>query len=200
MSEVRIDAEPRSEFGKGAARRVRRAGRVPAVLYGHGTAPRHLSMPAHELGLALKAANVLLELDFGGDRQLALPKSVQRDPIRGTVEHVDLVVVNRGERVTVDVHIVPVGELLPGGLLETVASTVSVEADSAAIPASLEIDVAQLAIGSSVHARDIVLPAGVNLAGDPDLVVLHMLISPTAAQLETSGSGEVAAGVDEIPV
>ena len=135
MSEVRIAAEPRTEFGKGAARRTRRAGKVPAVLYGHGTDPRHISLPGHELMLALKSANVLLRLQGldGGD-ELALPKDVQRDPLKGFLEHVDLIVVTRGEKVTVEVPVQLTGDIAPDGMLDQQMIQVSVEAEATHIP------------------------------------------------------------------
>src|SRR5262245_45502361 len=127
MPEIQIVAEPRTEFGKGAARRARRDHKVPAVVYGHGTDPRHVTLPAHELMLALKSANVLLELDLSGTKELTLPKSVQRDPIRGSLEHVDLIVVKRGEKVVVDVALHVTGTLVDGGVLDVVHPTVSIE-------------------------------------------------------------------------
>ncbi|MFE3202712.1 50S ribosomal protein L25/general stress protein Ctc [Embleya sp. NPDC055664] len=181
MSEVRIVAEPRSEFGKGAARRARRAGKVPAVLYGHGSAPLHLALPGHELMLALKTPNVLFSLDIDGKAQLALPKDVQRHPIKRHLEHVDLLIVQKGETVTVEVPVSTVGEIAPGGLLETVVPALPVEADATALPGTIEIDVTGLEPGASVHAKDIKLPKGTALAGDPEAVILHIL-TPSAPE------------------
>ncbi|MGW1991042.1 50S ribosomal protein L25/general stress protein Ctc [Embleya sp. NPDC001921] len=181
MSEVRIVAEPRSEFGKGAARRARRAGKVPAVLYGHGSAPLHLALPGHELMLALKTPNVLFSLDIDGKAQLALPKDVQRHPIKRHLEHVDLLIVQKGETVTVEVPVSTVGEIAPGGLLETVVPALPVEADATALPGTIEIDVTGLQPGASVHAKDIKLPKGTALAGDPEAVILHIL-TPSAPE------------------
>ncbi|MEU0933309.1 MULTISPECIES: 50S ribosomal protein L25/general stress protein Ctc [unclassified Embleya] len=181
MSEVRIVAEPRSEFGKGAARRARRAGKVPAVLYGHGSAPLHLALPGHELMLALKTPNVLFSLDIDGKAQLALPKDVQRHPIKRHLEHVDLLIVQKGETVTVEVPVSTVGDIAPGGLLETVVPALPVEADATALPGTIEIDVTGLEPGASVHAKDIKLPKGTALAGDPDAVILHIL-TPSAPE------------------
>ncbi len=135
MSEVRIPAEPRTEFGKGAARRIRRAHKVPAVLYGHGAAPRHIALPGHELMLALKTPNVLLSLDLGdGQRELALPRDVQRDPVKGFLEHVDLVAVARGEKVLVEVPVAVTGEPAAGALTVIDHQTISVEAEATHIP------------------------------------------------------------------
>jgi large subunit ribosomal protein L25 len=181
VSEVRIVAEPRSEFGKGAARRARRAGKVPAVLYGHGSAPLHLALPGHELMLALKTPNVLFSLDIDGKAQLALPKDVQRHPIKRHLEHVDLLIVQKGETVTVEVPVSTVGEIAPGGLLETVVPALPVEADATALPGTIEIDVTGLEPGASVHAKDIKLPKGTALAGDPEAVILHIL-TPSAPE------------------
>jgi large subunit ribosomal protein L25 len=185
VPEVRIAAEPRTEFGKGPARRERRAGRVPAVLYGHGTEPRHVSLPGHEVLLALRTANVLIRVEgLAGGSQLALPKAVQRDPIRGSVEHVDLIMVRRGEKVTVEVPINVTGEVAPDGLLDQQLVQISVEAEATNIPTGIEIDVAGMAIGASVHAGDLTLPNGATLAVEPDILVLHVIAAPTAEQLE----------------
>jgi large subunit ribosomal protein L25 len=185
VPEVRIKAEPRNEFGKGPARRERRAGRVPAVLYGHGTDPRHVSLPGHDVLLALRTANVLIRLEgLPGGSQLALPKAVQRDAIRGSVEHVDLIMVRRGEKVTVEVPINVTGEVAPDGLLDQQLVQISVEAEATNIPPGIEIDVEGMAIGASVHAGDLTLPRGVTLAVEPDILVLHVIAAPTAEQLE----------------
>jgi large subunit ribosomal protein L25 len=185
VPEVRIAAEPRTEFGKGPSRRVRRAGRVPAVLYGHGTDPRHVSLPGHDVLLALRTANVLIRLEgLSGGSQLALPKAIQRDPIKGSVEHVDLIMVRRGEKVTVDVPVTVTGEVTPDGLLDQQLVQISVEAEATNIPPGIEVDIEGMAIGASVHAGDLALPAGVSLAVEPDVLVLHVIAAPTAEQLE----------------
>jgi large subunit ribosomal protein L25 len=186
-----MSASMRTEFGKGAARRERRAGRVPAVLYGHGTEPRHLTLPGHDVLLALRTANVLIRLDgLKGGSELALPKAVQRDPIKGTVEHVDLILVRRGEKVTVDVPVKVNGEVAPDGLLDQQLVQVSVEAEATHIPSGIEVDVAGMAVGTSVTAGDLELPRGVTLAMEPDVLVLHVIAAPTAAQIEAE-LGEV---------
>ena len=198
MSEVRLKAEQRTEFGKGAARRIRRANLVPAVVYGHGTQPRHVSLPGHALMMALKTSNVLLELDIDGEgRELTLPKHVQRDPIKGYLEHVDLVVVRRGEKVTVDVPLHIVGEVASGGLLNSEMNTLSVEAEATTIPAQLDIDVTDMAIGTSVHAGDVKLPEGTTLAIDPETPVLNVMAAPTAEQIEAElAEAEADAGIE----
>ncbi|MEU3451659.1 50S ribosomal protein L25/general stress protein Ctc [Streptomyces thermolilacinus] len=181
MSEVKLTAETRSEFGKGAARRIRRENKVPGVLYGHGTDPVHLTLPGHDLMMALKTSNALLALEFEGKTELAIPKAVQRDPLKGFIEHVDLLLVNRGEQVNVEIPVHTEGELAPGGnLLEHVLNALPVEAEATHIPESLTVSVEGLEAGASVLAKDIPLPKGVTLAVDADTVVLQVL----AAQAE----------------
>lgn len=185
MSEVRIAAEPRDQFGKGAARQIRRQGRVPAVLYGHGTDTRHVSLPGHDVLLALRTANVLIRLEgLPGGNELALPKAVQRDPIRGSVEHVDLILVTQGEKVTVDVAVQVTGEIAPDGLLDQQLVQVAVEAEATNIPSGIEVSVEGMTIGTAVHAGDLSLPEGATLAVDADLLVLHVIAAPTAEQME----------------
>jgi large subunit ribosomal protein L25 len=195
VSEVRIAAEPRTEFGKGPARRTRRAGRVPAVLYGHGTEPRHISLPGHELMLALKSANVLLRLQgLDGGEELALPKDVQRDPLKGFLEHVDLLVVKSGEKVTVDVPVVVSGDIAPDGMLDQQLVSISLEAEATHIPQSVEVDIEGMTVGTQVFAKDLKLPQGSTLDADDDALVLHVVAAPTAEDLEAeiAGEGEVA--------
>ena len=191
MPEVRIVAEPRTEFGKGPARRIRSAGRVPAILYGHGTETRHVTLPGHELLMALKTPNVLIEVEgLSGRSQLTLPKAVQRDPIRGNIEHVDLILVRRGEKVTVEIPVQVTGEVEPGGLLDQQMVRLAVEAEATQIPQGVTVDVEGMEIGAAVHARDLDLPSGVTLAAEPDALVLHVLAAPTAEQIEAE-LGEV---------
>jgi large subunit ribosomal protein L25 len=193
VPEVRIQAEPRTEFGKGAARRTRRAGRVPAVIYGHGAEVRHLSLPQHELMLALKTPNVLIALTGLGEAGLALPKAVQRDPLKGTIEHVDLIEVRLGEKVTVEIAVRVSGEVFSGGLLDQQLVTISVEAEATHIPTGVDVDVEGMQIGTSVHAKDLVLPDGTTLSTDPVAVVLHVVepASEVAADAEAAeGAGE----------
>ena len=201
MPEVHIAATPRTDFGKGPARRERRAGRVPAVLYGHGAPPRHISLPGHDVLLALRTANVLIRLDgLAGGSELALPKAVQRDPIKGSVEHVDLILVRRGEKVTVDIPVTVIGEVAPDGLLDQQLVQISVEAEATRIPPAIEVNVEGMQIGVSVHAGDLVLPRGVTLADEPDLLVVHVIPAPTAAQIEAEiGVVAEAAEAPEVP-
>ncbi|RFS84667.1 50S ribosomal protein L25/general stress protein Ctc [Actinomadura spongiicola] len=200
MSEVRIAAEPRTEFGKGAARRTRRAGRVPAVLYGHGTDPQHISLPGHDLMLALKTPNVLLTIEGLGDgAELALPKDVQRDPVKGFLEHVDLLLVKRGEKVVVDLPIQLVGDVVPGGQVAQTAVEISVETEATRIPESVEFDISELQIDSQVLAKDLKLPSGTTLAADEDVLVVQILDASASAEPEAeaeAAEGEAAEGAE----
>ena len=196
MAEVRISAEPRTEFGKGGARRTRRSGRVPAVLYGHGTDPRHISLPARDFEHALRTdgANVLLALEIDGSDELALPKSIQRNPVRGSIEHIDLILVRRGEKITVEVPVQLVGDIAPGGLLDHQLTTLSVAAEATHIPSGFEVSIDGLEIGNSIHAKDVSLPAGTELQTDPEAVVVHILAAPTQEELEA----DLAAAEEEL--
>ena len=199
MPEVRIEAELRTEFGKGAARRTRRAGRVPAVIYGHGAQARHLSLPEHELMLALKTPNALLRLEgLPGRSGLALPKAVQRDPIKGVIEHVDLIEVRRGEKVTVEIPVRVTGEVFSGGLLDQQLVQIAVEAEATHIPDGVDVDVEGMQIGAAVHAKDLALPEGTTLQVDPEALVLHVLAAPTAEEIEAE-LGEAAPEEPEVP-
>ncbi|MFH8789470.1 50S ribosomal protein L25/general stress protein Ctc [Streptomyces roseoverticillatus] len=181
MAEIKIPAQVRAEFGKGAARRIRRANQVPAVVYGHGSEPVHVTLPGHELMMALKTANVLLSLDIEGRDELVIPKAVQRDALKGFLEHVDLLVVKRGETVTVEVPVHTEGEIAPGGnLIEHTLTALPVEAEATHIPEAVTVSVAGLEAGASVLAKDVVLPAGVSLAVDADAVVLHVVAGQAA--------------------
>jgi large subunit ribosomal protein L25 len=198
VSEVRINAEPRTEFGKGGARRTRRAGKIPAVLYGHGTAPRHLALPAREFGHAIKAgANTLLTLQLDGSSELALPKAIQRHPIRGDFEHVDLLLVRRGEKVTVEVRVTLTGEATREGLIDQQLVTLTVEAEATEIPDHFEVDIEGLEVGDNVTAGAVSLPSGTTLVGDPEQVVVAVLAAPSAEQLEAELAGaEAEAGIE----
>lgn len=191
MSEVRIAAEPRTEFGKGAARRTRRAGKVPAVLYGHGTDPEHISLPGHDLMLALKTPNVLLTIEgLGNGIALALPKDVQRDPIKGFLEHVDLLLVKRGEKVVVDLPVNVVGDVVAGGQVAQQVVEISVEAEATHIPESVDADVSGLGIDSQVLARDLRLPAGTTLVADEETLILQIQDASAATAPEAAEAAE----------
>jgi large subunit ribosomal protein L25 len=188
VSEVRIAAEPRTEFGKGASRRARRAGKVPAVLYGHGTEPRHLNLPGHELMLALKTPNVLIRLDGLDKDNLALPKSVQRDAIKGFLEHVDLLVVSKGEKVEVEINVTLTGEVKAPGVLNQELVTVTVEAEATHIPEGVEFSVEGLEIGSTPTAAELDLPEGTTLVTDPESLLLT--VSAPRVEEETTEAAE----------
>ncbi|MEU4031200.1 50S ribosomal protein L25/general stress protein Ctc [Streptomyces anulatus] len=187
MAEIKLATEVRTEFGKGAARRVRRANRVPAVVYGHGAEPVHVTLPGHELQLALRTANVLIGLEIDGKDALVIPKAVQRHPLRSTIEHVDLLTVKRGEKVQVEIAVHAEGDLAPGAnLLEFVLNTLLVEAEATHIPESVTVSVAGLDAGDSIQAKDIALPKGSVLAGDEDAIVIQVV----AAQAEEPAADE----------
>ncbi|GHG77505.1 50S ribosomal protein L25/general stress protein Ctc [Streptomyces griseocarneus] len=189
MAEVKLTAAVRTDFGKGAARRIRREAQVPAVVYGHGSEPVHVSLPGHDLMMALKTPNVLLSLDIEGRNELVIPKQVQRDALKGFLEHVDLLVVKRGETVTVEVPVQTEGDLAPGGnLLEHTLTALPVEAEATHIPEAVTVSIAGLEAGASVLAKDVVLPAGVALAVDADAVVLHVVAGSVEAPAAAEGA------------
>ncbi|WP_328991415.1 50S ribosomal protein L25/general stress protein Ctc [Kribbella sp. NBC_01245] len=197
MAEVKIQAESRSEFGKGAARRIRRDHKVPAVLYGHGTDPVHITLPGHDTMLALKTANALLLIEVeGSESLLALPKQVQRDPIRNTIEHVDLVIVKRGEKVQVEIAVHVEGEAVSGTLVVTEAQTILVEAEATHIPDGVSVSIEGLDAGAQIHASDLVLPKGTTLAIEPDTLIVNVTAGQTAEQLDADmATAEAEAGV-----
>jgi len=193
MAEIKIAASVRTEFGKGAARRARRAGLVPAVIYGHGAETKHVTLPGHELLLALRTKNVLISLDVEGTTELVIPKDVQRDVLKGFIKHADLLTVVRGEKVTVEVRVLTEGELAPGGnLLEHVLNALPVETEATHIPESVTVSVEGLEAGAQILARDIPLPQGTTLAIEEDAVVLQVL----SAQAEVAEAGEGAEGTE----
>ena len=202
MPEVEIHAELRTEFGKGPARRTRRAGRVPGIVYGHGAETKHITLPGPDLMLALKTPNALLRLEgLPGRASLALPKAIQRDPIKGFIEHVDLIVVRRGEKVTVEIPVRVTGEVFSGGLLDQQLVQLSVEAEATHLPDGVDLDVEGREIGTAVHAKDIVLPEGATLATDPEALILHVIAAPTAEAIaeEIGEAAEAEAEEGEVP-
>jgi large subunit ribosomal protein L25 len=198
VAEVKIQAESRTEFGKGAARRIRRDHKVPAVLYGHGTDPVHITLPGHDTMLALKTANALLLIEVeGSDSLLALPKQVQRDPIKGTIEHVDLVIVKRGEKVQVEIAVHIEGEAIGGTLVVTESPTILVEAEATHIPAGVTVSVEGLDAGAQIHASDLTLPQGTTLAVEPDTLIINVTAAATAEQVEAElATAEAGAGIE----
>ncbi|MGZ4538618.1 MAG: 50S ribosomal protein L25/general stress protein Ctc [Blastococcus sp.] len=200
MADFRLAAEPRTEFGKGSARRTRREGRVPAVLYGHGQDVVHLSLPAREFAAALRngGSNALLTIVLDGKEQLALTKAVQRDPISRTHEHVDLLLVRRGEKTTVDVPIIIVGEPAPDTIPNHQLNTVAIEADATKLPESIEADITGRTAGQGITAGELVLPKGSTLITDPDALVIGFLGAPTAEALEAElAEAEAEAGIEK---
>ena len=194
MSEVRLAAEPRTEFGKGAARRTRRAGKIPAVLYGHGSDPLHVALPALEFARVMREQgnNAVLSLDLDGQPQLALTKTVTVHPIRQYIEHVDLLIVQHGEKVVVDVHIVITGNPAPDTLVTQELGTLQVEADAMAIPDEIEISVQDAEVGTQVLAGEVALPPGVELRTDPEYLVVNIVAS-TAGDLGADSGEQTAA-------
>ena len=174
MAEVSIKGTSRTEFGKGASRRARVAGLVPAVIYGHGEKPLHITLPARELGVALKESNVLLNIDIDGKIELTLPKSIVRHPLKQILEHVDLVLVRRGEKVTVAVPVHTEGKHDPDGILEHQHNTIEIEAEATSIPKFLVVDIEGMASGTSRYASDVVLPAGITLVSPANTIIVHL--------------------------
>ncbi|MFC7494594.1 MULTISPECIES: 50S ribosomal protein L25/general stress protein Ctc [unclassified Nocardioides] len=198
MSE-KIKAEARTEFGKGAARRIRREDKVPAVIYGHGNEPVHVTLPGHETMMALKhgGANALLELEIDGKIQLALTKQVQIDPIKRHLEHVDFVAVKKGEKVTVDVPVHLVGEAARETLVVTENATVQIEAEATHIPESIEVDIEGAEVGTQIHASDLKLPSGSTLLTDPETLVVNVTQQISAEALEAElEEAEAEAGIE----
>ena len=198
MAEIKLTAEAREEFGKGAARRIRRANQVPAVLYGKGADPIHITLPGHDTLLALRQANVLLSLQLpGGKAQLALPKQVQRDPLRGTIEHVDLIIVKRGEKVVVEVPLTVVGESASDTSVSVERTVIVIQADPTNIPNEIEISVEGLSAGAQITMGDVQLPVGSELHEDADILAVHVVREMSEAELEANLAGGEAAAVSE---
>ena len=194
----KITAELRTEFGKGAARRIRREHKIPAVVYGHGNDPMHLTLPGHSTMMALKhgGANALLELDIDGKPQLALAREIQVDPLRRVLEHIDFVAVRRGEKVTVDVPVHLHGDAASETLVVTENSTVQIEAEATNIPERIEVSVEGASVGTQIHASDLVLPEGTTLLTDPESLVVNVTQAQTAEQLEAElAEAEAEAGI-----
>jgi large subunit ribosomal protein L25 len=199
VADYRLVAEARTEFGKGSARRTRRAGRIPAVLYGHGQDVVHLSLPSREFAAVLRngGGNALITIDLDGTEHLALTKAVQRDPLTRVYEHVDLLTVRRGEKTTVEVPIVIVGEPGIDAIPNHQMNAVSIEADATRLPDTIEVDVTGRTAGQNITAGDLVLPAGSTLISDPEALVIGFLGAPTAEALEAElAEAEAEAGIE----
>jgi large subunit ribosomal protein L25 len=192
VSEVRLSVEPRTEFGKGAARRTRRAGKIPAVLYGHGTDPRHLALPAIEFARVIRenGSNAVLTLDVENNSELALTKTITVHPLKNYIEHVDLLVVKRGEKVTVDVPVVLTGEAGPGTLVRQDLDALSVEVEALHIPDQFEVSVEGAQPGTQILASQVTLPPGATLLTDPEAMVAAVNEAPSGAEVE--GEAEAA--------
>jgi large subunit ribosomal protein L25 len=198
VAEVKIQAESRTEFGKGAARRIRRDNKVPAVLYGHGTDPVHITLPGHDTMLAMKTANALLLIEVeGSESLLALPKQIQRDPIKGFIEHVDLVIVKRGEKVQVDIAVRVEGEAVSDTLVVLEHPSILVEAEATHIPDGVTVSVEGLDVGAQIHASDLNLPSGTTLAIEPDTLIINVTAAQTAEQVDADlAEAEADAGIE----
>ncbi len=203
MAEITINGVRRTEFGKGASRRARRDGLVPAVIYGHGEKPSHISLPARELGVALKNSNVLLDVVVDGKTELTLPKAIVRNPLKLTLEHVDLLIVRRGEKVTVAVPVHTAGEHDRDGILEHVHNSIEVEVEATSIPSFFDLDLTGLVAGQSLYAGDVKIPAGIVLISDPKMIVVHLSERSTAVEEVTPVAPVAAvegAGATDAPV
>ncbi|MCL2784949.1 MAG: 50S ribosomal protein L25/general stress protein Ctc [Propionibacteriaceae bacterium] len=175
MAEIVIKADVRAEFGKGAARRLRRDNMIPAVMYGHGSEPIHMSLPSHVTTMALRTANALLDIEMDGHkRQLALPKAIQRNPVRDTIEHVDLIAVRRGEKVQVEVPLLVVGDVRGEGVILQDQNSIMIEVEATRIPANIEVSIDGQEVGFTVYASDLDLPEGAVFTGDPESLILSI--------------------------
>ncbi|MEE6388223.1 MULTISPECIES: 50S ribosomal protein L25/general stress protein Ctc [Microbacterium] len=188
-----VHAELRSSFGKGFARRLRAAGKIPAVIYGHGTEPVHVALPGHQVSLIIRRANALLDLDIEGTSQLALVKDVQKDPVHQIIEHIDLLVVKKGEKVAIDVPVVVTGEPAPGTIVNLDATTIQVEAEATHIPENIEVSVEGLEEGAHITAADVTLPKGSTLLTDAEVLVVAISV-PAAPVEDEETEGESAEG------
>ena len=198
MSEdTKVAAERRTEFGKGFARRLRAAGKIPAVIYGHGTDPVHVALPGHQVSLIIRRANALLELDIEGTQELALVKDVQRDPVLQIIEHIDLLVVKKGEKVTIDIPVLVIGEAAAGTIVNLDATTISIEAEATHIPQHIEVSVEGLEEGAHITAADVVLPKGSTLITDGDVLIVGVAAANTADSLSEAEGDALEADAKE---
>jgi large subunit ribosomal protein L25 len=186
----KISAEHREQFGKGAARKLRAAGRIPAVIYGHGSEPVHISLPGHETALIIRKANAVLDLDVAGTSQLALVKDVQKDPVRQIIEHVDLLLVRSGETVQVEVPVHVEGESAPGTIATLDAQTLLLDVEATHIPENIVVNIDDAPDGTHITAGDITLPEGAKLASDPQLLIIGISLQAAAEAVETEAPAE----------
>jgi large subunit ribosomal protein L25 len=194
VAEISIKGARRTEFGKGASRRARRDGFIPAVIYGHGEKPQHVALPSRELGVALKTSNVLIDVVLDDHTELTLPKSVSRDPLTGLLEHIDLVIVRRGERVIVSVPVHTEGKYDQDGILEHTNNSIEVEVDVTNIPAFLMLSMEGMVAGDSRYAADVVIPDGVKLISDPKMSVVHLSVKAAEEEVVVAAPVEGEAG------
>jgi large subunit ribosomal protein L25 len=200
MTDLTLQAEKRTQFGKGAARKIRRDHKIPAVMYGHGADPVHITLPGHDTMMALKNPNALLTIVIDGDEQLALAKDVQRDPIKPVIEHVDLVVVRKGEKVTVDVSVHVEGDAGPDTLVNVEHATIQVEAEATNIPEYVTVSVEGLPAGTQIHAGDLTMPEGASLATDPESLVVNITQTMSEDALEAElAEAEAEVGIEQEP-
>lgn len=197
MSEVKLAATARTEFGKGAARRLRRAAQIPAVLYGHGTEPVHVALPGHQTMLALKQANALFEIELDGKTTLAITKDVQRDVVKNVIEHVDLLIVRRGEKVSVEIPVTVVGESAPGTIHIVEIQTLSLQAEATHLPSHVEVSIAGLEAGTALTAGELALPQGSVLEGDPEQVIVTVTVPTVSAEDRAADEAEAAEAAAE---
>jgi large subunit ribosomal protein L25 len=195
-TDTKVHAEVRENFGKGFARRLRAAGKIPAVIYGHGTKPLHVALPGHQVALLIRRANAVLELDVNGKHQLTLVKDVQKDPVHQIIEHIDLLVVKKGEKIQVDVPIVVVGESAPGTIVNLDNTSVALEVEATHIPQNIEVDVEGLEDGTHITASDLKLPAGAVLVADPELLIVAVSV-PSAAAEEEIAEADAAVAAEQ---
>jgi large subunit ribosomal protein L25 len=198
--DTKVQAEIRESFGKGFARRLRAAGKIPAVIYGHGTDPLHVALPGHQMALLIRRANVVLELDVNGKEQLTLVKDVQKDPVHQIIEHIDLLVVKKGEKIQVDVPIIVIGEPFAGTIVNLDAQTVLLEVEATHIPQHIEVDVEGLEEGTHITAAELKLPKGATLIADPEVLVVAISVPAAALAAEeeiAEADAEVAAEQSE---
>jgi len=195
----KLAAEVRDQFGKGAARKIRAKGKVPAVIYGHGTDPQHVTLPAHEVGLILRKANAVLELDIEGKSELALVKDVQKDPVRQIIEHIDLIIVKKGEKVTIDVPVHVEGESFAGTIVALDATTLTVEAEATHIPERLVVNIEGAEEGTHVLAKDVELPKGSTLVSDPETLVVNVTAPAKVDLGEEAEAAEAEGEAAEAP-
>ena len=199
-TDTKVHAEVRENFGKGFARRLRAAGKIPAVIYGHGTDPLHVALPGHQMALLIRRANVVLELDVNGKEQLTLVKDVQKDPVHQIIEHIDLLVVKKGEKVQVDVPVVVLGEPFAGTIANLDATTIALEVEATHIPQNIEVDVEGLEDGTHITAADLNLPKGATLIADPETLVVAVSVPAATLAAEdeiAEADAEVAAEQSE---